>query len=50
MRKAALFAAPDGDPIVVKDSHLDEAMHEMVIVGGSLTKNLLGSHDIGFGA
>lgn len=25
MRKAALFAAADSDPIVVKDEHLDEA-------------------------
>lgn len=48
MRKAALFAAPDGDPIVVEDRHLDEAMHEMVVAGGSLTKSLLGSRDIGF--
>lgn len=48
MRKAALFAAPDGDPIVVRDKHLDEAMHEMVVAGGSLTKSLLGSKDIGF--
>lgn len=48
MRKAALFAAPDGDPIVVRDRHLDEAMHEMVVAGGSLTKSLLGSKDIGF--
>jgi hypothetical protein len=49
LRKAALFAAPDGDPIVVKDQHIDEAMHEMVVAGGKLTKNLLGSHDIGYG-
>lgn len=48
MRKAALFAAPDGDPIVVKDKHLDEAMHEMVVAGGNLTKSLLGSREIGF--
>ncbi len=48
MRKAALFAAPDGDPIVVKDKHMDEAMHELVIVGGTLTKNLLGFKEIGF--
>lgn len=50
LRKAALFAAPDGDPIVVEDRHLDEAIHEMVVVGGSLTKSLLGSRDIGFSA
>jgi len=48
MRKAALFAAPDGDPIVVADRHLDEALHEMVVAGGNLTKSLLGSRDIGF--
>jgi len=48
MRKAALFAAPDADPIVVRDRHMDEAMHEMVVAGGSLTKSLLGSKDIGF--
>ncbi len=48
IRKAALFAAPDGDPIVVKDSHLDEAMHQMIVVGGNLTKSLLGSREIGF--
>ncbi len=50
MRKAALFAAPEGDPIVVKDKHLDEALHELVIVGGSLTKSLLGFKEIGFAA
>jgi AAA+ superfamily predicted ATPase len=48
VRKAALFAAPDSDPIVVKDQHLDEAMHELLFVGGSLTKSLLGFRDIGF--
>lgn len=48
MRKAAVFAAPEGSPIVVKDRHLDEAMHELVIVGGTLTKSLLGFKEIGF--
>lgn len=48
LRKAALFAAPDGDPIVVKDAHLDEAMHELVFVGGAMTKKLLGFNEIGF--
>lgn len=48
IRKAALFAAADSDPIVVEDRHLDEAIHEMIIVGGTLTKSLLGSRDIGF--
>lgn len=41
-RKAALFAAPEGDPIVVQDHHLDDALHELVFVGGALTKSLLG--------
>jgi len=50
MRKAALFAAPDGSPIVVKDKHMDEALHELVIVGGTLTKSLLGFKEIGFSA
>jgi len=45
LRKAALFAAPEGDPIVVKDSHLDDALHELVFVGGALTKSLLGFSD-----
>ncbi|HMP53923.1 MAG TPA: ATP-binding protein, partial [Candidatus Melainabacteria bacterium] len=48
MRKAALFAAADGEPIVVKDNHMDEAMHELLVVGGTLTKSLLGSGEIGF--
>lgn len=50
MRKAALFAAPEGEPIVIKDKHLDEAMHELLLAGGSLTKNLLGFSEYGFAA
>jgi ATPase family associated with various cellular activities (AAA) len=41
MRKAALFAA-DESSYSVEDRHLDEAIHELVIEGGSLTQNLLG--------
>jgi hypothetical protein len=48
MRKAALFAAPEGDPIVVRDKHLDEAMHELLLIGGAMTKSLLGFREIGF--
>lgn len=44
-RKAALFAAPDGEPITVRDRHLDDAMHELVFVGGALTKSFLGFSD-----
>jgi len=42
LRKAALFAAEDGLPIVVKDKHLDEALRELVISGGAITRSLLG--------
>lgn len=42
MRKAALFAADEGPAIVVEDRHLDEALRELVIHGGELTKALLG--------
>jgi hypothetical protein len=48
MRKAALFAAPDGVPIVVEARHLDEALHELVVEGGTLTRSLLGFQKIGF--
>jgi AAA+ superfamily predicted ATPase len=50
VRKAALFAAPEGDPIVVRDKHLDEAMHELLLIGGAVTKSLLGFSQIGFTA
>ena len=45
IRKAALFAADDapGDGIVIASRHLDEALHEMVTVGGDLTRSLLGA-------
>jgi hypothetical protein len=41
MRKAALFAA-DESRDTVEDRHLDEAIHELVVEGGSLTQSLLG--------
>lgn len=42
LRKAALFAAPEGSPIAIEERHLDEAMHELIFVGGLMTKKLLG--------
>jgi len=42
MRKAALFAADEGEQLVVSDRHLDEALHELLVEGGELTKSLLG--------
>ena len=43
LRKAALFAADDGGEIEVKAKHFDDALHEMVVQGGDLTKRLLGA-------
>jgi ATP-dependent 26S proteasome regulatory subunit len=43
MRKAALFAADDGGELEVKAEHFDEALHEMIVEGGDLTKSLLGA-------
>ncbi|MDX2106969.1 MAG: AAA family ATPase [Candidatus Melainabacteria bacterium] len=49
LRKAALFAASsDKEEITITDKHLDEAIHEMLIAGGALTKSLLGSKEVGF--
>jgi hypothetical protein len=44
LRKAALFAADDGGEIEVRDHHFDQALHEMVVEGGDLTKSLLGAN------
>jgi hypothetical protein len=50
LRRAALFAADDGDEIIVTDRHLDDAMHDLVVQGGDLTKSLLGFRSrVGFG-
>ena len=43
LRKAALFAADDIGELDVKAKHFDEALHEMVVQGGDLTKSLLGA-------
>ena len=43
LRKAALFAADEmNDAPVVMDHHVEDAMHELVVAGGELTKSLLG--------
>jgi cell division protease FtsH len=41
MRKAALFAADESSD-EIEHRHLDEALHELVIEGGTLTQSLLG--------
>jgi hypothetical protein len=48
IRKAALFAADEGAGIVIEDRHLDEALHELTVQGGELTKSLLGFRSLGF--
>ena len=43
LRKAALFAADEmAESPVVTDRHIEEALHELVVAGGDLTKSLLG--------
>jgi hypothetical protein len=50
LRRAALFAAEGDGEIVVTDRHLDEALHDLVVQGGELTKSLLGfQSSLGFG-
>jgi ATP-dependent 26S proteasome regulatory subunit len=44
LRKAALFATDEmPDEPVVTDRHIDEALHELVVAGGEVTKSLLGA-------
>lgn len=43
LRKAALFAADEPGDVVVTDRHIEEAMRELVLDGGPLTKSLLGA-------
>jgi hypothetical protein len=45
VRKAVVFAA-DEDTSVITNHHLDEALHELVIAGGDLTKSLLGAQGL----
>lgn len=47
MRKAALFAADEPGDLVVRDRHLDEALHELLVEGGALTRSLLGADEAG---
>jgi ATPase family associated with various cellular activities (AAA) len=43
LRKSALFATDEtADSPVIMDRHVDEALHELVVAGGELTKSLLG--------
>jgi AAA+ superfamily predicted ATPase len=44
VRKAALAAADEREVLVVEDRHLDEALHELLVEGGGLTRSLLGAN------
>jgi hypothetical protein len=43
MRRAALFAADDGGAMMVTDAHVTEALHDLIVQGGELTRRLLGA-------
>lgn len=43
LRKAALFAADAGAGTRVAPTVLDEALHELTVLGGDLTRSLLGA-------
>ncbi len=45
LRKGCVYAAEEdgAGPLVVRDRHLDEALTELLVAGGPLTKSLLGA-------
>jgi hypothetical protein len=43
LRRAALVASDENTAGVVELRHLDEAIRELVVTGGSLTRSLLGA-------
>jgi hypothetical protein len=46
LRKSAVFAAEESDELVVRDHHMDEALAELVVIGGALTQKLLGAAEL----
>ena len=49
LRKSTLLAADEGNGLVITDAHLDEAIRELIVEGGELTKSLLGARTtVGF--
>jgi hypothetical protein len=44
-RKATLFAAEGNEELIIRDEHMDEALHELTVHGGELTKSILGFQD-----
>lgn len=49
LRKTAVFAAEDDDaaPLIVRDQHIEEALTELLVAGGTLTQSLLGARAAG---
>jgi hypothetical protein len=43
LRKAALLAVDGDGEIVVEDRHLDQALLELAVEGGDVTRRLLGA-------
>lgn len=43
VRKAALFAADEGPQMLICNRHFDEALYELVELGGKLTHSILGA-------
>ncbi|MFL5626038.1 MAG: AAA family ATPase [Ktedonobacteraceae bacterium] len=43
LRKAALFAADERAELIVEDRHIEEALRELLLEGGELTRRLLGA-------
>ena len=46
LRKAALYAADDRGELEIREKHLDEALHELIVSGGALTRSLLGATEV----
>jgi len=46
LRKAALIAADAGDGTRLSERHLTDALHELAVAGGQLTRSLLGAPKI----
>jgi hypothetical protein len=46
LRKSSVLAVDEGGEVLVEDRHIDEAMRELIIDGGVLTKSLLGAQHI----
>jgi hypothetical protein len=44
VRKAALAAADQDGPLAISGRHLDDALQELLVEGGELTRSLLGGH------